>query len=120
MTGFALPGLRDESLELLPLSRREGFGRELAIFLPVSCLYPPYHGPLRVSRASEPVGGIAMSNARPQRAVIQVVGTLNKSRAHGLGGPCYGDAHLPMLSVLACRFFQPKTSLYKFPSRFIR
>jgi hypothetical protein len=30
VAGFALPGLRDENLELSPLSRWEGFGRELA------------------------------------------------------------------------------------------
>jgi hypothetical protein len=41
-------------------------------------LFPP-----QVARASEPVGGITMSNARPQRAVIQPVRNLNKSCAHG-------------------------------------
>jgi hypothetical protein len=62
MTGFALPGLRDENLELLPLSRRNDSGHDFYVcVLFVSS----------VARASEPVGGIAKSNARPRRTVLR-------------------------------------------------
>ena len=70
-----------------------------AVLQPVRNLNKSYAHGLAVSRASEPVGDIAKSNARPQRARLQPVRNLNKSYAHGLGGRCYGDAHLPRLSV---------------------